>query len=395
MEDRHYLSDPRPIKGLDLLTWDVDIMREGVDQPIMTLRLDSQNLPPRTRKKKVVWQLPDSWDQVPKFGKEDKLRILELFKQHKKTTKKEKRKSQPSGDSENGGSQNGGSLPETEDPDELTEEKSSVIPTTPNEVPSTTPSPPAGLSNEMRPQPKGGGLVGPPGFEALSLEEKKEGSPSSIMIQGKGLAAFSSSNTSPTPLQPPPGIPSLVGDFPPPITPPPGIPTTPLARYFHIPSPLPNNPTTMSISDIVTQSYYTMLTHGHVQDLKRYFTPTATKSMTVGGAHAICASEEDKDRQLQSLVGIVVAIRGVLQQSIPMATTIAPPPSPNIVPLSTPPGLGSGPLDSVLIVITGVCVRPHTLPFCHTLVLVARPEGYQIQNDALCFLTADSPVVTP
>ena len=151
----------------------------------------------------------------------------------------------------------------------------------------------------------------------------------------------------------------------------------------------------MSISDIVTQSYYTMLTHGHVQDLKRYFTPTATKSMTVGGAHAICASEEDKDRQLQSLVGIVVAIRGVLQQSIPMATTIAPPPSPNIVPLSTPPGLGSGPLDSVLIVITGVCVRPHTLPFCHTLVLVARPEGYQIQNDALCFLTADSPVVTP
>ena len=95
MEDRHYLSDPRPIKGLDLLTWDVDVMREGVDQPIMTLRLDSSNLPPRTRKKKVVWQLPDSWDQVPKFGKEDKLRILELFKQHKKTTKKEKRSRHP------------------------------------------------------------------------------------------------------------------------------------------------------------------------------------------------------------------------------------------------------------------------------------------------------------
>jgi hypothetical protein len=153
-----------------------------------------------------------------------------------------------------------------------------------------------------------------------------------------------------------------------------------LASYFCIPPPSPNTPP-MNLSEVVTQSYYLMLTHGHIQDLKRYFTPTATKSLTVGGAHAICSSEEDKDHQLQSLVGIVVAIRGVLQQTIPM-TTFTP-----------SPAFGSPP-NPVLVVITGVCVRPHALPFCHTLVLVAQPNGYQIQNDALCFLTADSPTGT-
>ena len=246
----------------------------------------------------------------------------------------------------------------------------------------------------MRPQPKGD-FVGPPGFEALTLKEKKDESPLPNVIQDKGIEAASPSSTiTPTLLQPPPGMPSLVGVFRPTIASPPGIPSHTLARYFHIPPPLPNNPTTVNISEIVTQSYYMMLTHGQVQDLKRYFTPTATKSMTVGGAHAICTCEEDKDHQLQSLVGIVVAIRGVLQQSIPMTASSTPSPSVQSSSTSPPPGLGS-PLDSVLVVITGVCVRPHTLPFCHTLVLVARPEGYQIQNDALCFLTAESPVVTP
>ena len=99
MEDRHFLSEPRPIKGLELPTWEVDILREGVDTPIMTIRVDNLTLPPRKRKKKVVWKLPDNFDQLPKFGTEDKKRILEIFKQQKKALKRQRKSSvTPSGE---------------------------------------------------------------------------------------------------------------------------------------------------------------------------------------------------------------------------------------------------------------------------------------------------------
>jgi hypothetical protein len=93
-EDRHYFSDPRPIAGLDLPTWDVDVYREGVPEPILTLRIDPSNLPPRTgggkgsKKKKVVWKLPDGLDQVPRFGVDEKRRLLDLFKNLKKERRK-------------------------------------------------------------------------------------------------------------------------------------------------------------------------------------------------------------------------------------------------------------------------------------------------------------------
>lgn len=373
MEDRHYLGEPRPIKGLELLTWDVDILREAVDHPIMTIRVDANNLPPRKRKKKVVWKLPDSFEHVPKFGKEDKIRILELFKQQKKSMKKEKRKQ--TGDTT---TCSGGSPSRSQDSDQPPRTSAA------GEVPPDEDSPKqisefnGVASAELPAQPKS--LMGPPGLSTLSLDEKKDGSSDA----GNGhdeTAVFASMHRSSemsNSLPPPPGIFSANGDVPPPISStfhpaPPGIPIT--ARYFHIPVPLHNSPP-MNISEVVTQSYYMMLTHGHIRDLKLYYAPSATKSLTVGGAHAICHSEEDKDMQLQSLVGMVVAIRGVLQQTIP--TSSSP---------STPMNNRA---DSILVVITGMCVRPHALPFCHTLVLIARPEGYQIQNDALCFLTTET-----
>ena len=168
--------------------------------------------------------------------------------------------------------------------------------------------------------------------------------------------------------------------------PPQQTPVSPL-REFRVPP-------SANIANEVTQAYYLLLTQGRVQELKLYYAPCATKSLTVGGAHAICHSAQDVELQLQSLVGIVVQIRGVLQQ----ATS------------------GNG----ILIVMTGVCVQPHALPFCHTIVLTPTstsnvgnngspgtptgmssedPDfsfmGYQIQNDALCFLTSDQPQSTP
>ncbi len=70
MEDRHTISDPRPLvlekigSDDDLPSWEVDIIRD--DTVIVdTVVLNNENLPPRTNKKgKVIWRLPDSTDKL-------------------------------------------------------------------------------------------------------------------------------------------------------------------------------------------------------------------------------------------------------------------------------------------------------------------------------------------
>ncbi len=393
MEDRHYLSEPRPIPGLVLPTWDVDVLREGVDVPILTLRVDSDVLPPRQRKKKVVWKLPDTMDQVPKFGKEDKLRILELFKQQKKTLKREKRKSQDPEEYETN-ERNEEFNPSNGSPDSSSEDSST------NQADNEVAIMPVTMDSLSR----------PPGFESLSLDDKKHTTVARhYLTKKKGSSRDPEPNEIPPP---PPGLgmdrsmpsSSAERDLPFKATggPPPGIPHSVMTctdppenfyheqpspsshvplhdhppRYFQLPSqsndslPHPTTTTTtVELGQFVTQAYYFMLSHGHVPELKAYYSPFASKSLTVGGAHAVCASKQDIELQLQSLVGTIVAIRGVLQQPIPNP--------------SHP--------DSILVVITGMCVRPHALPFCHSIVLVPIVgEGYQIQNDALCFLTTEA-----
>ena len=60
MEDRHTVSEPRvcPTATDKNLAWEVDVYRENVPDPIETLRIDDESLPPRMRKGKVVWRLP-------------------------------------------------------------------------------------------------------------------------------------------------------------------------------------------------------------------------------------------------------------------------------------------------------------------------------------------------
>ena len=136
-----------------------------------------------------------------------------------------------------------------------------------------------------------------------------------------------------------------------------------------------------------------------VDDLDSYYTPHAQRSLTVGGAHAMCVSSVDRRLQLQSLTEMTFSVKGVVQQ----------------------PSISK----SILVSITGVALKPpphdqlSLLPFCHTLLLVPvrvvrnnssshnnttrqsgsgtgsggddglYDSGYQIQNDALCFLTAN------
>jgi hypothetical protein len=454
MEDRHNLSEPRPILGLELPTWDVDILREGVDVPILTVRVDERALPPRKRKKKVVWKLPDTVDQIPKFGKEDKLRILEIFKQQKKTLKREKRKSPEQQQQQ----------PQQQDQPKDGPEEKTPLPDT-RDTTTSTRSASSGsdgsgggcllLNNEKQKLParkggagswKKGQSLGPPGFGSLSLEEKKQ---SEAIRASTNTCSLPSGAAFHSPPAPPPGLSSVDRLSAAPVTPlspshPPGLhpmspgirqspsssnnnttpppppgmhpmqnratsapsssPTTtntasppsqeatqqhnlPTRRYFQLspPSANGNSAVMMNLAQIVTQSYYYMLTHGHVQELRAHYAPAAAKSLTVGGAHAICHTLQDIELQLQSLVGTVVAIRGVLQQSIPSNPAAA----------AAAGGGSNMRMDSILLVITGMCVRPNALPFCHSLVLTPTTNsntntvGYQIQNDALCFLTTE------
>ena len=115
-------------------------------------------------------------------------------------------------------------------------------------------------------------------------------------------------------------------------------------------------PPTSTLAHVVAESYYLLLANGLVQDLAAHYSPTAQKSCTVGGAHAICQKIEDRAMQLQSLVGLTVQIKGLLQQ----------------------PTAGNG----ILVLITGMCIRPHALPFCQGWVKPADlPSNAEIRDE--------------
>jgi hypothetical protein len=64
MEDRHSISDPRPVRNSTSVEWEIDILR---DETVIvdTFVLNNDVLPPRTNKKgKVLWKLPDTLDRI-------------------------------------------------------------------------------------------------------------------------------------------------------------------------------------------------------------------------------------------------------------------------------------------------------------------------------------------
>jgi len=156
----------------------------------------------------------------------------------------------------------------------------------------------------------------------------------------------------------------------------------------------------------VTETYYLLLRNGMIRDLDAYYFRSSSlpengagnagdqvhKAVTVGGAHAVCASQQDRLIQLHTFAGCEMRIKGVQQQ----------------------PTVGNG----LLVLVTGVSIRTTTgpngqdpqqqlLPFCQTLVLTpvstltaagldatasaatTNTIGYQILNDNLVILTGD------
>lgn len=343
MEDRHTFSEPRPAHGYDKLTWNVDVFREGVDDPVLTLVIDADTMPPRMRKKKVVWRLPEDHETLPKFGVEEKKRMLELFKMQKKNRRKTKRGSGtgPSLDEGLEAIQDEAILQEEpldrKDRNGIAEEKKEeqVMPTgegatlffrkRPEKVDEVIVSPPPGLKPDV-------GACLPP----------------SVTIP---LAREPPSNASQPPNSPPPGFKISL----------PSVHAGP-SRYFTT----PDNCETIGVTLAQTfmDTYYSSMTHGKQEDLLMHYFPGAVKSLSLGGAHSFCKSRQEILVQLNSLQGSLWDVSGVVAQD--------------------------GFMSSVVLLLTGNALpitAPKPIAFSHSITLVKLPEGYQIHNDAMSLMT--------
>jgi len=417
-EDRHTFSEPRPIPGLELPTWEVDVFRDGVPEPIWTLRVDMDNLPPRkSKKKKVAWKLPDSLDQNPRFGVDEKRRLLDLFKSEKKERRKSTAK-QKQGESGSGNEeevdasqrlpeernpQNGATNQETKaflNANESNLQKMSLGPNNSSGIDQSDPTnnqhakaPPGLDRRHSMPLPPGMGqeatngsstaiqenkppLSGPPPgmYRAQSMplesppppglsrpspqQQQQQQQASQATSQPQSATPEESSRPNAPAPQAPPALP---------------IPLMQPTRCFNFSPGMPPDLFAQQACNL----YITLLTSGQVDELLLYFTLTAQKSLSLRSAKAVCFTPTEMKQQMTGLIGSVFAVQGVTVQR----------------------GLGY-----LLLVSSGICqLQGQALFFCHTLVLVPVPTTalspapgddnpangmpqYQIQNDALVLL---------
>jgi len=445
-EDRHHFSEPRPIPGLDLPTWDVDVFRDGVEEPILTLRIDSKVLPPRRgKKKKIVWQLPTTIDDIPRFGIDEKRRLLDIFKNLKKERRKSKRGvggGGSGGDGTTNEEANDNSSGDEEKSSPPSGEKNASKPTNgtttlrSNGAPNGNGSSAVGVENlSLAPPPKNDQLppvrlpshpVGPPpGISATSAtrylappgipppaattnsiaNNNSETKPPPGMVLRKAQSlpdtVLDDDGNKKLPPAPPPGLsPKQHPTQPTNITPAPGlVPQPPLpvsAQAQHFFNLLPNMPHDI-FAQQVANIYISLLQHGNVDDLLLYYSLTAQKSLSLKSAKSVCTTPLEMKTQLQSLVGCAFVVQGITTQTIylPVAFQVQ----------QQQPTIGSGGSSSssiLMIIWSGICqVQGQQHGFCHTLILTpslppttsfttmendAMVPRYQIQNDALVLL---------
>ncbi|KAL7517794.1 hypothetical protein ACHAWX_002684 [Stephanocyclus meneghinianus] len=449
MEDRHSISEPRPIVRRHIgsstcVEWEVDILRDDT-VVVDTIILTDDVLPPRTNKKgKVVWRLPDSVDKLPAFGTDDRRRILEIFKDRKKKRKQEKKKRQDSdGVIDDGGSNSPGRLSRNNSSHEYDETEGGG---------------------------QGGGQISRP-YECCSIHrshsqnlsqeqdrvdyskdiEVKQTSNSAYQKKGSVSVSEASNgyrrqHSCPTASRPPPGLgdmhdrrsstrDSLLREDPNRPPDPSSLTlkdTQPQCNEQHLsprslesrqsaspaklaidalfivvphserPDPLPGEEQSslaVPAARHFIESYYTHLENTSptvaINELSRYYTIKAQKSVSIGGAHAVVVGRKDITAQILSLAGSTFIVRGVVAQD-------------------TFDGRG------VHILITGtaktVCnaVAGGVLAFAHSVSLTyvdttsisgsnnshevcpglvdasERGHPFQIHNDALAFLSGDT-----
>lgn len=362
-EDRHSFSDPRIAEGVssgDSLSWEVDVFRKGVEGPVDTLRVNNENLPPRVNKKgKTVWRLPKDKIRLPSFGADEKRRLLELYKEHRKNRKKGNKTS----------SSNAGSVSSEEAPSKM-----SVEPPITNTISSGSNKKKKEKKKKklspMRVEPD---LIHPSPVQPVPDE------PHNALPESHYEMKEEEAN------QPPPGfhLPSMDtwnedGPNEDPLPEPRLAPSS--SRYIFVPERDRKSKESPSLAVAAAKAfvdlYYPHITHGLSSDLAMHYTPHAQKSVSVGGAHSVVQGRDPIALQIASLSGSVFVVRGVVSQD-------------------TVEGLGAH------VLVTGImCPQPPqnqtTTPFCHSISLVPAkengqniPYAFQVHNDALSLLSGD------
>jgi hypothetical protein len=354
MEERHSFSDPRPAPNghNDLPSWNVDVYREGVPDPVFTLLVNDETLPPRMRKKKVVWRLPTDQELVPSFGAEDKKRLADLFKVQKKANKRKSKvvKRSTSGQLDPNPAddapeqlvavpkQNIAVQEEKKEKDRVPTmvKKEEVKPARPVPKPNGNKSGQS-KTRQQKPSP-------PPGLHTMPLS--KITAPNDDIARGSPPPGFITLD--PAALTMSPAAAEIV---------------SPDGKFFNVIFPSTNIP--VDLAQTFMDVYYCSMTHGQQEELLLHYVPGAVKSLSLGGAHSFCKSRQEMLIQLNSLQGSLWDVSGVVAQE--------------------------GFMNSVVLLLTGTCLpktSPRPIPFCHSITLVkAASGGYQIHNDAMSLLT--------
>jgi len=278
--ENHTFSDPVPVADAAIPTWQVDVLRPGVADSVGTLKISNDNFPPRKRKNKVVWKLPDDMDSIPKFGEHEKKRLWELFKQQKKERRRKSKLKDPN--------EEGGTKEEEQEPQGSSPPLATI----------TADSTPAESEEEqLQPQDRladtdGGKSAGtalpppPPGFDfaSLSLDDSTKQIPNSSPLTQQSSSA------------PPPGLPPL---------------SIPPRFFLHSPTQPP-----ATLAATVASTFIASLTSGNILDWLGYYSVDAQQVLCMGSAHAVCQSMQDRFHQWQRLSKTVWECQGYTLQTV-------------------------------------------------------------------------------
>jgi len=442
MEDRHSLSAPRYIGDLQ---WEVDVFRDTVEQPVETLLINSETLPPRTRKGKVVWQLPSDANKLPSFGAEDKRRIFDLFKQVKKQRKKEKAaaaKQQSCGNNKSNVDAQSPSLAPINEPSSSSSSSSATTAKNPEVVPvakpyavattanaandskSTTPSKSKKKGKSKSPTPKKKGESSEKqkmkiAAETIVSAEKSSGNASQADAATNALnsslqdqmtlsaeerlipeVSLDKKEETQTPLKQQhqqsqcttPSTDQRAAIDPNNNNAPSVAAQPPPVRFQRafVTNPAEVGSLSVSAAKQFVDRYYTSVQEGISLELACHYTEKAQKSVSVGNAHSVVTGYESIALQLASFRGATFTMRGVVAQDTPdggahlLVTGVMIP--------AEGAGLPSSFAHSV--VLTPAFVEPGG-DIALAIQINGGGKPFQIHNDAFALISPELPIAQP
>ena len=412
--ENHDFSDPLPYpQGSIQPCWKVHVYRRGVPEPVASLEVHAQSLPPRLGKKsKVLWKLPDRLEDTPHFGGLEKERLWQLFKREKKNRRKSNKQQQPpqlpppTATSDADAAPTSSSLEKDpkkppRPPQEVQEESDQVAdnnnddddkPDSPSSS-SALPPPPgfgrgqASPHDDPKDEPDG---ANPPSPAATTPSSSTATAASAAAPPGLSSpdAAASAATTAPPPPPPPPGLSS---------PPPPSAPPSSSGFVFGSLQgsdivTLPHHVLAQVIGHVLAQFFISCLTTpGHLAQWLAKYHASALKLLLFGTAQAQAQTPADRQQQWESLLynphphhnnnnsntstGESSSQQAAAAPPITTTTTTMTPWDCQgwaVQPLLSPPPQSSSLLEGLLVVLTGRTVQQGEVLTYH-LTLTLRP----------------------